>query len=178
MVSTGLQRTSINDQSVQLGDGGTGLTLDIQAYQGFKSFTVYGSGSYLLNPKVNNGVATGRSRPSEAIMSVADSYLYRGGIIAPTPKFHALVWSFGIRGEGVPVRDLIGKSTDFRRPGMSIAIDPGLVYSHGKDQWSFNVPVAMYRNRPRSVSDILVGNSGGDAAFADQSLIFGYQRRF
>ena len=176
-LANGTQRTSNNDQSIQLGDGGYGLILEAQAYKGFRHAMLYASGSYLINPKVNNGVATGR-RPSEAIMSVADSYLYRGGVMFPIPKFHSLAMSMGIRGEGVPVRDLIGKSTNFRRPGTAVALDPGLIYSRGRDQWSFNVPVAMYRNRQRSIPDIIDQRAGGDAAFADQSIVIGYQRKF
>jgi hypothetical protein len=165
------------DQSIQPGDGGYGFTLDAQAYKGVGFATFFGSGTYLFNPKVHNGVLTGRGRASEAIMSVADQYLYRGGVILPTPKWRSLGWSFGIRGEGIPVRDAFGKSTNFRRPGVALSLDPGLIYSRGKDQWSFNVPVAVYRNRKRSVTDIM-DNRHGDAAFADQFFVVGYSRRF
>jgi hypothetical protein len=39
------------------------------------------------------------------------------------------------------------------------------------------VPVAIRRNRRRSVSDILVGGAG-DAAFADYLILVGYSHRF
>jgi hypothetical protein len=165
------------DQSIQLGDGGYGITLDAQAHKGVGFATFFALGTYLFNPQVHNGVPTGRGRPSEAIMSIADQYLYRGGVILPTPKLPSLSWSFGIRGEGIPVRDAFGKSTNFRRPGVAISLDPGLIFSHGKHQWSVNVPVAIYRNRKQSVPDIL-DNRHGDAAFADQFLVIGYSRRF
>jgi hypothetical protein len=165
------------DQSIQLGDGAYGLSLDASAFKGVKFATFFASGSYLINPKVNNGVPTGRARPSEAIMSVADEYLYRTGVILPTPKVRNLFFSVGIRGEGVPVRDLFGKSTDFRRPGVALSFDPGFIYTRGKDQWSVNVPFAFYRNRQASVPDITEGRHGG-AAFADQFLVVSYARRF
>jgi hypothetical protein len=165
------------DQSIQLGDGAYGLSLDAQAFKGVKFATFFASGSYLINPKVNNGVPTGRARPSESIMSVADEYLYRTGVILPTPKVRNLFFSVGIRGEGVPVRDLFGKSTDFRRPGVALSFDPGFIYTRGKDQWSVNVPFAFYRNRQASVPDITDGRHG-DAAFADQFLVVSYARRF
>jgi hypothetical protein len=110
-------------------------------------------------------------------MSVADQYLFRGGVILPTPKFRSLAWSLGIRGEGIPVRDAFGASTHFRRPGIAVSMDPGIIYMRGKDQWSVNVPVAFYRNRKQSVTDIM-DNRHGDAAFADQFLVIGYSRRF
>src|SRR5262249_57573937 len=101
------------DQSIQPGDGGYGIVADFQAYKSIKRTTLYASGLYLANPRNTNGVPTGRSRPSEAIMSVADQYVYRAGAVLPLPKTTSLVWSIGVRGEGVPSRDLIGDSDGF-----------------------------------------------------------------
>jgi hypothetical protein len=83
----------------------------------------------------------------------------------------------GWRIEGVPVRDLIGKSNGFRRPGYAMSVEPGLEYFRARDTWSIAVPVAVRRNRERSVSDILVGGTG-DAAFADYFITLGYSHRF
>ena len=166
------------DQSIQLGDGGWGIPLDIQAYQRFGKWTLYASATYLLNPRDTNGVQTGRGRPSEAIMSVADQYLARVGISRPVPHTRRFAFTIGWRIEGVPVRDLIGKENGFRRPGYGMAIEPGLQYFRGRDTWSVAVPIAAGRNRARSVSDILVGNRGGDAAFADYMILAGYSHRF
>jgi len=167
----------IVDQSIQPGDGGYGYIVDFQGYKAIKKATVYASGVYLVNPRNTNGVPTGRGRASEAIMSVADQYSYRAGAILPFPKFHSLVWSMGIRGEGVPSRDVFGKSDGFRRPGFSIDVEPGLIYMKGKNTWSFSVPVPFLRDRTRSVPDIRE-NRHGDAAFADYVLLIGYSRRF
>jgi hypothetical protein len=170
--------TQVVDQSIQLGDGGWGIPLDIQAYKRIGKTTVYASASYLLNPRDTNGVPTGRGRPSEAIMSVADQYLVRAGISRPVPKTRQWAYTIGWRIEGVPVRDLIGKSNGFRRPGYGMAIEPGVQYFRYRDTWSVTVPIAAGRNRKRSVSDILVGSRGGDAAFADYMILVGYTRRF
>ncbi len=164
------------DQSIQPGDGGYGMVVDFQAYKAIKRTRLYASGVYLINPRNTNGVLTGR-RPSEAVMSVADQYLYRAGAVMPFPKVNRFAWSLSIRGEGVPSTDLIGKSDGFRRPGYAISLEPGFIYSQGKDQWSFSVPVALRRNRTRSVPDIR-DNRHGDAAFADYVLLVGYSRRF
>jgi len=169
--------TRVVDQSIQPGDGGYGMVMDFQAYKAIKRTTLYASGLYLLNPRNTNGVLTGRSRPSEAVMSVADQYVYRAGAILPFPKVSSLVWSLGIRGEGVPSTDLIGKSDGFRRPGYITSVDPGLIFTRGKDRWYVNVPVAVRRNRTRSVPDIRE-NRHGDAAFADYTIMVGYSRRF
>ena len=170
--------TRVVDQSIQLGDGGWGVPLDIQAYKRFGKTTLFFSGTYLLNPRDTNGVPTGRGRASEAIMSVADQYLIRAGMSRPIPKTRQWAYTIGWRIEGVPVRDLIGKSNGFRRPGYGMAIEPGVQYFRYKDTWSLTVPIAAGRNRKASVSDILLGRGPGDAAFADYMIMAGYTRRF
>ena len=175
--ATGVTTTRAVDQSIQLGDGGFGMVADFQAYKAVKRVTLYASGSYLSNPRGTNGVKTGRSRPSEAIMSVADQYAYRAGAVLPFPKMNTLVWSLGIRGEGVPSKDLIGDSEGFRRPGYILSVDPGFIYTKGKNRWTFNAPIPFRRVRTRSFSDLLV-NGHGDAAFADYTILVGYSRHF
>jgi len=170
--------TQVVDQSIQLGDGGWGIPLDLQAYKKIGATTLYAVGTYLLNPRDTNGVPTGRGRPSEAIQSVSDQYLARLGISRPVPYTRRFAFTIGWRIEGVPVRDLIGKSNGFRRPGYAMSIEPGLQYFRAKDTWSVAVPIAAGRNRKRSVSDILVGSRGGDAAFADYLILAGYSHRF
>jgi hypothetical protein len=173
---TGPSRVVV-DQSIQLGDGGWGLSLDVQGFKAVKRATLYGSGVYLLNPRNTNGVRTGRARASEAIMSVSDQYLARAGVVYPMPKVRHMSFSVGARLEGVPIRDLIGKSEGFRRPGYAISFEPGINYLRGKETWTLAVPIPFVRNRQRSTSDI-IDNRHGDAAFADYVIMLGYSRRF
>ena len=135
--SNGKPVTSAVDQSIQLGDGGWGVPLDIQAYKRIGKTTLYASGTYLLNPRDTNGVMTGRGRPSEAIMSVADQYLARIGIARPIPHTRRFAFTLGWRIEGVPVRDLIGKSNGFRRPGYAMSIESGLARALSRNCWRF-----------------------------------------
>lgn len=166
------------DQSVQIGDGGTGFAVDLQAFHpGPFTMMMYFNAVYLFNPRNTNGVSTFRSRPGETVMSVSDQYLYRGGVSRAVPKVRGLFVSFGGRMEGVPVRDAIGRSDGFRRPGYAISADPGFMYSRWGSVWSVSIPVAIERNRKRSVPDYRNGIHG-DAAFADYSVIVGFSRRF
>jgi hypothetical protein len=166
------------DQSIQAGDGGVGFALDMQAYRPlWFGFSGYVSGLYLFNPRDTNGVSTFRTRRGEEVMSVADQYLVRGGIARAVPKVPGLVITFGGRIEGVPVRDLLGKSNGFRRPGYAISGDPGFLYARWGYVFSCSVPWAIERNRRRSVSDI-ANRIHGDAAFADYTLTLGVSRRF
>ncbi|HEY2931400.1 MAG TPA: hypothetical protein VGK99_06595 [Acidobacteriota bacterium] len=165
------------DQSIQAGDGGYGFILDTMAFKRIKRSTVTLAGTYLFNPKDTNGVPTFRGRPSEAIMSVADQYLLRLGVSYPIFPEHGFSLTMAGRWEGIPARDLIGKSNGFRRPGYAVSLEPGWVLSRGGDTVGFSVPFAISRNRTRSVSDILVGRQG-DAAFADYIILIGYSHRF
>jgi hypothetical protein len=183
--ATGLARTAQNeliyataDQSIQAGDGGVGFSLEIQAFKPFVYRTIlYFSGSYLFNPRDINGVTTNRNQILERYMSVADQYLYRGGISRAVPGVRNLFVTFGGRMEGVPVRDAFGKSNGFRRPGYAISGDPGFLYAFRDNVFSCNVAWAIERNRRASVPDITRG-AHGDAAFADYVLSIGFSRRF
>lgn len=168
------------DQSIQAGDGGTGVAIDFQGYKPLNWLTnLYFSGVYLVNPRDTNGVSTFRTRAGEEYMSVADQYLIRGGISRgiPLPFLPSFTVSFGARAEGVPVTDLIGRSNGFRRPGVAVSMDPGFLFSYRNTVFSMNIPWAVYRNRFRSVTDIRNGVHG-DAAFADYAIVFGLSRRF
>ncbi|HUS05253.1 MAG TPA: hypothetical protein VMZ52_03100 [Bryobacteraceae bacterium] len=177
-ISGGIPIIATADQSIQAGDGGTGFALDLQAYKRvfFKS-ELYFSGVYLFNPRNTNGVSTFRRQAGEQVMSVADQYLYRGGISHAVPKVRGMALSLGGRMEGVPVRDAFGKSDGFRRPGYAISIDPGLLFVKGSYMFSCNIPWALERNRKRSVADYQ-NHTRGDAAFADYSLMVSLSRRF
>ena len=166
------------DQSIQAGDGGTGFAIDVQAHRPIWWGTmVYFNGGYLFNPRNTNGVETWRTRANERYMSVADQYLYRGGVSHAVPGIRGLTATFGGRMEGVPVRDLLGKSEGFRRPGYAISVDPGLMYARGSYVFAVNTPIAVERNRKRSVPDYQ-NRIHGDAAFADFAIVIGMSRRF
>lgn len=172
------------DQSIQLGDGGTGFTTEINAYYNFsKLLSVYGSFFYLFNPREQNGVSTGRGSPVSAtaiaygssVMSVPDQYMARAGASVTVDRFSA---SAGMRMECVPSEDLIGGSSGFRRPGYVISVEPGLSYQLGKFSAFATVPIAVKRDRTQSYADkqrtkITGVYAQGDAAFADYSINVG-----
>lgn len=162
------------DQSIQLGDAGTGFALDYSAYQGISSrITLFSTGVYLFNPR-NTYTAT---TPAARVLSVSDQYLLRGGVGYAIPKMRGLAISAAMRDEGVPARDLIGREDGFRRPGYAVSLEPGAQFARGRNMWSFSYAIALRRDRTRSVSDVANG-SHGDAAFADGVLILGYSRSF
>ncbi len=106
----------------------------------------------------------------------------RAGFTYFTP-LTGLATSLGSRMEGIPVRDLIGGSSGFRRPGYVVSLEPGVSYAVKRFSFVLNVPVALYRNRTQSVTDIETEQSTGvprhgDAAFADYLISAGVTCRF
>lgn len=169
------------DQSIQPGDGGWGVVVDMSAYRELGSsgeYAAYASGAYLINPEGTNGVPTFRRRESEAIMSIADQYLFRTGVMAAPASWNGFGVGLGGRIEGVPVHDLFGSSEGFRRPGYAISVEPTLTWSRGIYSVSLSVPIAVQRNRQRSVPDMQEVGRHGDAAFADYVVLLGYWQRF
>lgn len=168
------------DQSIQPGDGGFGILAELNAFKGLAGgkLALYFSGSYLSNPGGMSGVQTYRRAPGEQVMSIADQYLLRGGASVGVPGVQNLSLSVGMRWEGIPVRDLIGPSEGFRRPGYAVAVEPAITYVvGGKNIFTLGIPFAVYRNRLVSVADEANGRHG-DAAFADYLVLFGISRRF
>ena len=177
------------DQSIQLGDGGTGITGELNAYYNFsRAVSVYGNLYYLSNPREQNGISTAREgkpsanavRNGSDVMSVPDQYMVRAGV---NISFKDFIFSAGVRDECLPVRDLIGGSGGFRRPGYIISGEPGVTYSFKKISVYGFVPIAIVRNRTQSVPDEilskLTGNMvHGDAAFADYAVNIGCTVRF
>jgi hypothetical protein len=172
------------DQSIQLGDGGTGITFETNAFYSFsKRTSVFFNGFYLSNPREQNGVSTSRggaTSPSSIVygsdvMSVPDQFMLRLGASYAVDHFN---FSGGMRMECVPSEDLIGGSNGFRRPGYVLSAEPVVAYRVKQTQIYLSVPVAVQRNRTQSVPDKIKTEktgvySHGDAAFADYSINFG-----
>ena len=162
-------KTMVVDQSIQLGDGGYGITLDIQGYQFLtKKLFMTTNLSYMSNPMTDNGVLT---RSGTQYFSCPDQFAARIGFSYVTP-LNGFIFSLAGRWEGVPSEDLIGSSAGYRRPGYVISVDPGITYVHNNFSCNLGIPVAVERNRTQSYQDKLdTQTSGvfkqGDAAFAD-----------
>jgi hypothetical protein len=178
-VSGGKTITATADPSLQPGDGGWGFTVGSQAYKTlWHTASLYSQGSYLFNPEDTNGVASFRTQPGQSVISVTDQYLYRGGISQGVPKLKGVALSLGIRGEGVPVRDLLGSSNGFRRPGKIISLDPGLIIHYKRESLYVNGPWAIYRDRPPSVPEIQYHTANGDAFFSDYTVVASWAHHF
>jgi hypothetical protein len=160
------------DQSIQPGIGGYGIIVSLSGYRTLGAgFTGYLNGTYTITPQEMNGTQTGRGSVYEAVESIPDTYLGRIGVeyVLPNTGFS---FSGGLRVEGVTVYDLTGGSAGFRRPGYSVAVEPGVGYAGKRWGAHLYVPIAIQRDRLQSYPDKqrtwATGTySQGDAAFAN-----------
>ncbi len=172
------------DQSIQLGDGGTGAIVEFDfAQQVAHNVHVLASGMYMFNPRNTNGTLRSQNLvngiPLSNEMSVADQFLFRLGGQYTYKHFSFFL---GGRYEGIPVNDVFGKSDGFRRPGYIVSVEPAINYMTGKHSFGLNWPIAVERNRTQSVLDkrrteITGTYQHGDAAFADYLISISYAYR-
>ena len=173
------------DMAIQPGDGGWGIILSAEGFvQIAETSLVYGELTYLANPRGHNGVNNQWSGAGPYVpnttTSVPDYFLARAGVAIGQP----LGWrggsvQLGFRIEGQPVHDLLGSNDGFRRPGYTLAVEPGLSHSFGKSSLFASVPITMYRQRWRSVDEQRAGRPRAvSAAFADYNILAGYSYRW
>ena len=172
------------DQSVQPGDGGWGLTMDLSGFKRIPYATLFGSASYLANPRNRNDTtAIGYNISAAAVPpinpdgtsynSVPDQFMARLGGAVPFGS-SGLTCSLAWRVEGVPRYDVIGESRGFRRPGVEMFVEPGVSFARGGHVYSVQVPVGYYRNR---FPNPYTGNRG-DATFPKYIFLASYGYRF
>jgi hypothetical protein len=169
------------DMSAQPGDGGWGITLELQGYKKVGRALFYGYGNYLSNPRDTNqtdsiivGLGFGANPAYQDLLknSVTDSYVLRAGSVI---QIHGgLSGSIGLRMEGLPRYDIIGDSHGWRRPGYETFYEPGLIYTRGKSSWSLHVPFALKRNRQANPYT----GTPGDSTFPDYIVLAGYSYAF
>jgi hypothetical protein len=186
--ATGVRTLQAVDQSIQLGDGGTGLEIDVNTYYNFThNFGVYGNFFYLVNPRDVNGTLTSATPASAAkmaetsdVQSVPDQYLIRFGASLSVNKTN---YSLGLRDDCLPVHDIVGGSDGFRRPGYILSAEPGITHEFKNFALYAYVPIAIIRDRTQSVPDIRATQitgvyAHGDAAFADYVVNIGATFKF
>jgi hypothetical protein len=162
------------DISVNPGDGGWGVILDLQGYKQLGRFTTFGSGTWLANPRDMAEPTRGTLVTAAATNynTVSDQFVFRTGTaVALTEHISA---SIAWRMEGVPRYDVLGDSHGFRRPGVEMYWEPGVTFNSGRHSVSFNFPVGYYYNR---FSNPYTKNPG-DSTFPEYVNIATYSMRF
>jgi hypothetical protein len=164
------------DISVQPGDGGWGVLLDLQGFKSMGRFLAFGSATWLANPKDTGTASRGNlvtnTTPSN-VNTVSDQFIFRTGTTVSLiqKKGAQVAASIAWRMEGVPRYDAIGASHGFRRPGVTMYWEPGItIMGASGHAVSFNMPIGYYYNRFRNP---YTGNPG-DSTFPEYVAIATY----
>lgn len=191
----GSKLSAVMDQAIQPGDGGIGVSVELQGFKKlYKNLYGFANGYYLFNPKENNG--TFKSPPAKGLegyelYACPDQYFARAGFMASVGKAKSLTFSLAGRWEGIPAYDAFGGQVAYRRPGYVVAVESGVSYRNGKHNVSLFVPYNFIKNRIQSAADIAkqelqnadvtdpakLTHVQGDAAFADYSISLNYSYR-
>jgi hypothetical protein len=173
--------TTIVDYSIQPGQGGWGIPLQWSSYVNALNSQFYFNGSYLgMLADINGVLRSSTLNPVTLTQynAITDEYLLEAGVAHPIRKIRGLTLTFGPRMEGVPSRNLFptGNNLGFRRPGFAISAEPGIQYARHGNVLTLTIARALYRDRTRSVPDILT-DGHGDAAFANWVWLASYSFR-
>jgi hypothetical protein len=176
----GVTTTALVDYSIQPGQGGWGIPWEWVAYKNWRGSQLYFNGSYTMMTKDLGARRSNTNNPITMTQfnAVTDQYLLEGGVAHPVRKVKGLSVLFGPRMEGVPAKNLlpVGDNLGFRRPGFAVSVEPGIQYAKDGNVFSITIARAIYRDRTRSVPDILTGGHG-DAAFANWVWLANYTFR-
>lgn len=134
------------DQSIQLGDGGWGLMLQGQAFaRVLEHVGGYASGSYLVTPQNQSSVFQSLTGSFASVhVSIPDVFYASAGLSFDVSRRHGLAVSLSGRIDGIPTRDLFGRSDGFRRPVVLGYLEPSLTLARGRSTVSLNAPVRIY----------------------------------
>ncbi len=163
-------------QTLQLGDGGWAVPLQIQAFrQVLPRGSVYFSGFYSVSLTQHTDVLSAENR----LWAAPDVYSLRTGFSYGIKAEPAISMSLGGRMDGTMVRDLVGGRTDFyRKPGYTMYLDPGFALQSGPMQFTLNVPVRVRHN----YMNMLINNAQtvrvGAGGVSDYVIFAGVSRRF
>lgn len=161
------------DQSIQLGDGGWGIMLGLQAFQRVANgLFAYAAANYLVSPRQKTDVPF---YSSGVFLSVPDVYSARTGLAYGLWTGQGLSVSLGARYDGIPTHDVIGGRDDgFRRPGYTVYAEPGLSVTRRFGTFTLSVPMRLAQDFKPDPS--AARGNGGDLA---SHLIFaGFTRNF
>lgn len=198
-------KSVVMDQAIQPGDGGIGVSVELQGFrQLYKGLYGFVNGYYLFNPRESNG--TFKSAPSVVkdangnvlgtmygynVYASPDQYFSRAGVMTSVGKSKAVTFSLAGRFEGIPAYDVFGGQVAYRRPGYVVAVESGVSVRYGKHSLGLFIPYNFIKNRIQSAADrasqnlqnsVITDESQkvhvqGDAAFADYSININYTYR-
>lgn len=167
------------DQSIQLGDGGWGLVLQGLAFgRVLERVSGHGSGSYSVTPQNQSSVFQSPTGSLASVhVSIPDVFNASVGLSFDVSRRHGLAAGLSGRIDGIPIRDLVGRSDGFRRPVVLGYVEPSLTLTRSRTSVTLSAPVRVYEDFRPSLIDRQLGSAGG-GDLARYLLFAGYQVRF
>ena len=165
---------------VQLGSGGWGIQLELQAYQRlYGRLSGYLFGAYQMAPEEQTDILFVPTVPATTL-SIYDVYHARAGLGYAAWPEQGLSLSLGVRRDGIPVRDVLGGDAGFRAPGHTTYLDPGLALARGPGVFTLSIPVRLAGEFKRHVNALngLPGPAGDRGDLASYLIFFSYAHRF
>ena len=150
---------------LELGDGGWGFALGVKGFRPVMERSyLYGSGTYVLNPKELTNVA--KSPGSTVYWGAPDTWDASGGVSTLVAPALGLSVNLGALAYGTPRRDVIGGRDNGQRLPMAVVYaSPGIGVTRGAHTFTFSIPVRAYMNfRPSYVDDATGAHGGGGLA--------------
>jgi hypothetical protein len=163
-------------QTIQLGDGGWSIPLQVQGFQQiFPKGSAYFSAFYSISLRQHTDVVSPESQGYD--WAVPDTYSARLGVAYGLITEQGLSVSLGGRIDGTTLGDLVGGRTDyFRRAGYTVYVDPGVTWQNGANLLTLNVPVRVYDDYMNMTiangTKVRVGKGG----VADYAVYLSYSR--
>jgi hypothetical protein len=153
------------NQPIQLGDGGWGFMMGVKGFRPVMERSyLYGSGSYILNPKKTTSVPRAPGSPVD--WAVPDTWDASAGLSTLVSTSLGLSVNLGAVAYGTPRRDIIGGRDNGQRLPMTVVYaSPGFGITSGAQTITFSVPLRTYMNfRPSYVDDATGFHGGGGLA--------------
>ncbi len=186
------------DPAIQPAQGGWGILAEVHAYSSLyfpelpdtkwlQNTFLFADGLYVATPQQyshTQSVIGDEPELTEGLYglihdSIVDEYLARVGVSQVLWPSAGLSGGVGLRFEGVPKYDIIGKSDGFRLPGNSLSFEPSLTLTRSNQSFTVSVPIAVHRYGGNAVAFEKAGSTGpGFDTIADWQLILSYTRQF
>ena len=165
-------------QSIQLGDGGWGMTLSVAGFQPLSSrFDMHAEGVYTLNPRKTTDV---RKSPTDSTrVAVPDTWSVGAGVGVQVWPAQGLSASLEVLVNGTPRRDLLGGANGdgYRLPATVGYMNPAIQVTRGVHRFTLGVPLRVYKNFKPSYVEQAAGQLGG-GGLAKYMILAQYILRF
>lgn len=161
---------------IQMGDGGWGIIVGAQGFLRLADgLSAYALLTYQVSPRDTTEVKFTPAFTNG--LSVPDVYHARMGLAYAVMPERGVAVSLGVRMDGIPTQDLIGKSDGFRAAARTVLLDPGLSWTFGRNDITVSLPIRVHGEFKRGVPLAPPNFQSDQGDLAKTVLFVAYNRR-